>query len=134
MKKILLALAIVLGVHVSFAQPCILMGKIIDEHNAPIKHALLKASLDNMVHKATFLSGGLYYVDSLMPGEYVIAITVNKVNYTAKVMLTPPTKERRVFHNFKLNKANVLVMVVENDPFMENALRKVKKDPALWNY
>ena len=133
MQKMILLFALVSAQQVSLAQRTVLMGKLVDAHDAPVKQAELIVIKDDRDYKAVITKDGLYYTDSVYDGDYKVYVFVDKVTYEAKFKLIPPGK-KPTFYNFKLANNKVEVSMVESDPFMEKELLRVKKEQAVYNY
>ncbi len=133
MRTAMFLSALIISCQPLYAQKGILMGKITDEHNAPIKNAELIAVKDVLDYTAVVTDGGLYYTDSIFTGDYNVYIIVNKVTYQSKVKVVPPGK-KPTFFNFKVGHDKAVVSVVDYDPFMEKTLNKVRKEAATINY
>ncbi len=133
MLKTILIFLLAFYVHIAVAQKGMLMGKIVDEQNNPVRNARLIVARDAVDYTAVVTSEGLYYTDSMIQGDYKVYIIVGKVTYesTTKVQ---PTYRKHYFYNFRLLGTKAFVSAVDSDPFMERALIKAQKAPAVFNY
>ncbi len=132
MLKTTLIFLLAFSAHIAVAQKGILMGKIVDEQNNAVRNARLIAAKDALDYTAVVTSEGLYFTDSMNQGDYKVYIIVGTVTYESTTRVQP-TSRKRSFYNFRLLGKKAFVSVVDSDPYMERALIKAQKTPALNN-
>ena len=131
-RSLLLAISFLLISYISIAQKGIMMGKVTYDKGKPVKHPEFIAVNDLIHYQAKINPDGLYYTDSMLPGNYNIFILVDNVPHKAKVTVKHTT--RQTFYNFKLVAEKAVLSITDNDPYMAKALIDAKKEPAKFIY
>jgi|GEM_PF-3563011 len=104
-------------------------GKITDEKGVTIENATLTIINGSHFFDAVMMEDGTFYTDSLMPGDYDIAINANDVVYKSKISLKQADNGQHGY-NFQITKNGIRLTVSDVNPFGEKTLKRIKKEPA----
>ena len=113
---------------ISMAQQAMLMGRVTDAGNKPVKEAGIVLKGDAGKGVAISDSLGLYSTQPMPDGRYKVKVVVDKQVYTSDDVTLSAAATKGRYYNFKLgpNKKATLSIDTHN-PFMEQRMGTVKK-------
>lgn len=105
------------------AQQAMLMGRVTDTGNKPVKEAGIFLKGDAGKGVAISDSMGLYATQPLPDGKYKVKVVVGKTVYTSEDVSISAATTRDKYYNFKLGTNRKASLVVDtHNPFMEQRI------------
>lgn len=112
----------------SNAQQAMLMGRVTDANNKPVKEAGIFLKGDAGKGVAISDSLGLYSTQPLPDGKYKVKVVVDKQVYTSDDVTLSSAATKGKYYNFRLAENKKAIMTVDtHNPFMEQRMGSVKK-------
>lgn len=112
----------------ALAQQAMLMGRVTDANNKPIREAGIFLKGDAGKGVAISDSLGLYATQPLPEGKYKVKVVVNSQVYSATDVAVSTATTKGKYYNFRLGGNKKVEMTVDTkNPFMEQRIGEVRK-------
>lgn len=123
-----LTIALTAFTFLAHAQTAMLMGRVTDATNKPVKEAGIFLKSDEGKGVAISDSLGLYSTQPMRDGKYKVKVVVDNQVYTSDDVMLSAAATKGKYYNFKIgpNKKATLTIDTHN-PFMEQRMGSVKK-------
>jgi len=110
------------------AQTAMLMGRVTDAANKPVKEAGIFLKSDEGKGVAISDSMGLYSTQPMPDGKYKVKVVVDKQVYTSDDVTLSAAATKGKYYNFKIGPNKKATLTVDtHNPFMEQRMGSVKK-------
>lgn len=111
------------------AQQAMLMGRVTDANNKPIKEAGIFLKGDSGKGVAISDSLGLYSTQPMPDGKYKIKVVVDKQVYTSDDVSLSESTTKGKYYNFKLGANKKATLTIDTrSPFLEQRMGSVSKN------
>ncbi len=118
--------------YVSAAQQSLLMGRITDDQDNPVRGAIVHLSYKSTVFEVRSDDDGMFYTQLLPTGNYHLRAFSGRKDYNAgKIYFVSDGIKR--YYLLKMKDARLNVVVTEKDVFAEVQLNKVNAGSILWD-
>lgn len=114
--------------HLASAQQAMLMGRVTDANNKPVKQAGIFLKGDSGKGVAISDSLGLYSTQPMPDGKYKVKVVVDKQVYTSDDVTLSAGSTKGKYYHFRLAENKKAIMTVDtHNPFMEQRVGSVNK-------